>query len=111
MMFSSVTPSGIEGSLSPFAKSLESAQVKCWITERDISAGEDWTEATRNAIASSRLMVLVLSENANAAPHLEREIGACILYQAPHFPRPDNRYSTETRFSLLSRKCSLGRCV
>jgi hypothetical protein len=53
---------------------LESAQVKCWIAERDILAGEDRTEATRKAIGSSRVMVLVLSENANAAPHIEREI-------------------------------------
>src|ERR1700692_4440960 len=53
---------------------LESAQVRCWIAERDISAGDDWTQATRNAIESSRVMVLVLSENANAAPHIEREI-------------------------------------
>ncbi len=29
---------------------------------------------TRNAIGSSRVVVLVLSENANAAPHIEREI-------------------------------------
>src|ERR1700722_7678615 len=55
-------------------KRLESAQVGCWIAERDVSAGGDWTEATRNAIASSRVMVLLLSENANAAPHIEREI-------------------------------------
>src|SRR3984893_2696455 len=53
---------------------LESGQVRCWIAERDISAGEDCTEATRNAIGSSRVMVLVLSENANAAPHIEREV-------------------------------------
>jgi hypothetical protein len=53
---------------------LESARLKCWIATRDISEGEDRTESTRNAIASSRLIVLVLSENANAAPHLEREI-------------------------------------
>ena len=53
---------------------LESARLRCWIPARDISAGEDWTEATRNAIGSSRVMVLVLSENANAAHHIEREI-------------------------------------
>ena len=53
---------------------LESVGVKCWLTARDISAGEDWTKVTRNAIGSSRLMVLVLSENANTAPHIEREI-------------------------------------
>jgi hypothetical protein len=53
---------------------LESAQVRCWIAQRDMSAGEDWTEATRNAIGSSQLMVLLLSENASAAVHLEREM-------------------------------------
>jgi TIR domain len=53
---------------------LESEQVSCWMAARDISAIEDRTEATRNAIGSSRVMVLVLSENANAAPHIEREI-------------------------------------
>src|SRR5580704_13140114 len=53
---------------------LESARVRCWIAERDLSAGQDWTVATRTAIETSRLMVLVLSENANAARHIEREI-------------------------------------
>ena len=53
---------------------LESAGVRCWIAGRDISAGEDWTAATWNAIGSSRVMVLLLSENANSAPHIQREI-------------------------------------
>jgi TIR domain len=53
---------------------LESAGLKCWIAMRDISAREDWTEATQKAIGSSRVVVVVLSENANAAPHIEREI-------------------------------------
>jgi TIR domain len=53
---------------------LESIGESCWLTARDISPGEDWTQVTRNAIESSRLMVLVLSENANGAPHIEREI-------------------------------------
>ena len=63
-----------QGTAVAICKKLESAQVRCWIAERDICAGGDWTDATRNAIASSRVMVLVLSENANAAPHIEREI-------------------------------------
>ena len=53
---------------------LEFAEMKCCIAPRDISPGGDWTEATRKAIRSSRAMVLVFSENANAAPHIEREI-------------------------------------
>jgi TIR domain len=53
---------------------LEFAEMRCCIAPRDISPGGDWTEATRKAIRSSRAMVLVFSENANAAPHIEREI-------------------------------------
>ena len=53
---------------------LESAGLKCWTAGREISGREDWTEATRKAIGSSRVIVLVLSENANAAPHIRREI-------------------------------------
>jgi hypothetical protein len=53
---------------------LESSQLKCWIAGRDISVGDEWSEAIRKAIGSSRVMLLVLSENANAATHLEREI-------------------------------------
>lgn len=55
-------------------RKLESVGVKCWFAPRDIAAGEDWTKAIRNAIEASRVMVLVFSENANAAPHIEREI-------------------------------------
>ena len=53
---------------------LESAGLRCWIAGRHILAGEDWTADTRNAISSSRVMVLLLSENANSAPHIQREI-------------------------------------
>jgi hypothetical protein len=56
------------------AEKLESAGLKCWITPRDVSPGDDWTELTRKAIASSRVIVVVLSENADAASHIEREI-------------------------------------
>lgn len=63
-----------KGIADAICRKLESSRVRCWIAERDISAGEDWTETTRKAIGSSRVMVLVLSENANAAPHIEREL-------------------------------------
>ena len=53
---------------------LESAQVSCWIAVRDVSGSEDRTDATRKAIGSSHVVVLVMSGNANAAPHVEREI-------------------------------------
>jgi hypothetical protein len=57
---------------------LESAHLKCWKATRGTAALEDWREPGRKAIASSRVIVVVLSENANAAPHLEREIALAI---------------------------------
>jgi hypothetical protein len=67
-------------------KKLESAQIRCGIAARNISAGEDWTEATRKAIGSCPLMILVLSENANASPHIEREIAHAFYTGRQIFP-------------------------
>jgi TIR domain len=57
---------------------LESAHLKCWKTAWGTAELEDWREPGRKAIASSRVIVVVLSENANAAPHLEREIALAV---------------------------------
>jgi hypothetical protein len=63
-----------KGIADAICRKLESANVRCWIAPRNISTGEDWAKAIRKAINSSRVVVLVLSENANAATHIEREI-------------------------------------
>jgi hypothetical protein len=65
---------------------LESVQVKCWVSDRDISAGEDRTETTLNAIGSSHVVVLVLSDNANEAPNVEREIVHAFYTRRTIFP-------------------------
>jgi len=75
-----------KGIADAICRKLESASVRCWIAPRDISPGEDWTDAIRNAIGSSRLMVLVFSENANAAPHIEREIAHAFYTRRPIIP-------------------------
>jgi hypothetical protein len=63
-----------KGIADAICRKLESANVRCWIAPRNISTGDDWAKAIRKAINSSRVVVLVLSENANAATHIEREI-------------------------------------
>jgi TIR domain len=79
---------------------LESAHLKCWKATLGTAAFEDWREPGRKAIASSRVIVVVLSENANAAPHLEREIALAISLRrilvpfrlAETTPRPEIRF-------------------
>ena len=53
---------------------LELAGIRCWIAPRDIAAGVEWTAAILEGINSSRMMVLVFSESANASRHVQREI-------------------------------------
>lgn len=53
---------------------LERNGVKCWIAPRDVPLGADYEEAIVDGIASSRLLVLVLSSHSNASAHVKREI-------------------------------------
>jgi TIR domain len=57
---------------------LEAGGVECWVAPRDVPFGAVYEEAIIDGIASSRLVVLVLSSNSNASPHVKREIqNAC----------------------------------
>lgn len=53
---------------------LESRGVRCWIAPRDVQHGAPYGEAILDAIHGSRVMVLVLSANANASKHIPKEI-------------------------------------
>jgi len=53
---------------------LEAAGVACWIAHRDVTPGESYAEAIVNAINSSRLVVLILTERSVDSPHVFREI-------------------------------------
>lgn len=53
---------------------LESAEIRCWIAPRDISPGQDWPTAISNAVAASRIMVLVFSANSNSSEDVGREL-------------------------------------
>jgi hypothetical protein len=60
-------------------RALEETGVKCWVAPRDVPYGADYEEAIVDAIASSRLLVLILSPHSNASPHVKREIqNACV---------------------------------
>jgi arabinogalactan oligomer/maltooligosaccharide transport system substrate-binding protein len=53
---------------------LENAGARCWIAPRDIAPGQDWPTAISDAIASSRIMVLVFSANSNSSDDVGREL-------------------------------------
>ena len=53
---------------------LERAGMTCWIAPRDVTPGEFYAEAIVRAIDAAKVMVLVLSQDAAASPHVVREI-------------------------------------
>jgi hypothetical protein len=53
---------------------LEGRGIRCWIAPRDVRPGFQYGEEIIDAIRGSRAMVLVLSANANASPHIPKEV-------------------------------------
>jgi hypothetical protein len=53
---------------------LEGEGIRCWIAPRDVLASIEWGEEIIGAIEECRIMVLVFTANANASPHVRREI-------------------------------------
>jgi TolB-like protein len=55
-------------------RALERQGIVCWIAPRDVTPGEFYADAIVRALNASRLLVLVLTENAVASPHILREV-------------------------------------
>ena len=53
---------------------LEGAGVPCWLSYRDIPSGGDWAKNIAGALSECPLVLLVYSREANASPHVQREI-------------------------------------
>jgi WD40 repeat protein len=53
---------------------LEAERVRCWIAPRDIRPGMDWGGAIIDAIADSRVLVLLFTEHSNQSPQVLREV-------------------------------------
>lgn len=53
---------------------LEGNRVRCWIAPRDIMPGTPYAEAIVDAIAGTRVVVVVLSSESNVSQHVLREL-------------------------------------
>jgi hypothetical protein len=53
---------------------LENSGVRCWIAPRDILPGENYGEAIVNALNKCRILVLVLTAQANQSRHVIKEV-------------------------------------
>jgi TolB-like protein/Tfp pilus assembly protein PilF len=62
------------GIANAIVEALETAGLKCWIAPRDVVPGEFYADAIVRAIDAAKVIVLTLSQNAAASPHVLREV-------------------------------------
>ncbi len=65
---------------------LEARGIRCWIAPRDVQPGLPYGEEIIDAIHASRAMVLVFSSNANASPHIPKEIERAVSHGVSVIP-------------------------
>ena len=65
---------------------LEASGLRCWIAPRNIDPGRKWDESIMDGIASSRMVLLVHSANANESDDVEREIVHASNAELPVLP-------------------------
>jgi len=57
---------------------LENSSIRCWIAPRDIIPGNDWAQSIADAIKSSKIMILVFSQNSNDSPQVSKELNLAV---------------------------------
>ena len=65
---------------------LEQAGIRCWIAPRDVLPGRVWGESIVDAIETTRLMVVVLSSEANESRQVIREVERAIAHDVVVIP-------------------------
>jgi hypothetical protein len=66
--------------------SLESHGLPCWISVRDVQAGQNYQEAIVNVLEHTRGVVFLFSENSNQSAEIRKELSIAGSSRAPVFP-------------------------
>ncbi len=84
---------------------LEKNGIPCWISERDIGAGDNYGDAIVDAIENAKAMVLVFSANANNSDEIKKEIALASQRKLTVVPIriEDATPSKAFRYELITR--------
>ncbi|BCM94236.1 hypothetical protein IAD21_06139 [Abditibacteriota bacterium] len=65
---------------------LESRGIRCWIAPRDITPGQDWSDAIIDGLSAVRVFVLLLSSSSNISEQVKREVQNAVAEGLPIVP-------------------------
>lgn len=80
---------------------LEGAGIPCWIAQRDIGPGDNYAADIPAAIAQSRVVILILTENAQESPWIPKELDSAISLRRQILPLKIGSFPLNTTFSFL----------
>jgi TolB-like protein/Tfp pilus assembly protein PilF len=94
---------------------LEHAGMPCWIAPRDVTPGAFYADEIVHAIDAAKALVLILSQNAAASPHVLREVERATSKRHPlvslrvdHAPLPAGlEYFLNTSHWLDASECKI----
>ena len=69
-----------------FVRAIEAAEVRCWMAPRDIPPGSSYPSEITSAIQSAGAMLVIVTEAANASPHVLREVEMAFNAGKPILP-------------------------
>ena len=96
-------------------EALEHAGMTCWIAPRDVTPGAFYADEIVHAIDAAKALVLILSQNAAASPHVLREVERATSKRHPlvslridHVPlSPSLEYFLNTSHWLDASECEI----
>jgi TolB-like protein/Tfp pilus assembly protein PilF len=96
-------------------EALEHAGMTCWIAPRDVTPGAFYADEIVHAIDAAKALVLILSQNAAASPHVLREVERATSKRHPlvslridHAPLPAGlEYFLNTSHWLDASECEI----
>ena len=80
---------------------LMAAGVSCWIAPEDISPGSSYIEEISEGLGTTRLTILVLTEDAENSRWVQKEVGATIGAGHILIPYQEKPYEIGTKFRFL----------
>lgn len=84
---------------------LEASGLRCWIAPRNVVPGMEWADAVLDAIAQSRLVVLIFSASANDSSHVKREIDRVVSVGIPVIPFRIEDVAPSNAFDYVLGSC------
>ena len=80
---------------------LENNGIRCWIAERDISAGSNYATDIPNAIARCKVLVLIFTKSAQESPWIMKELDSAIAARKLILPLKIGHFEVSETMSFL----------